>query len=1049
MNLKNRRLSLFLSICLLCCNLAFAGLSKHSTPSVLTTIPQNTFTPLSLFAEGASAGPGQEFCLDITTANFDSIVSMQFTMNWDTAVMKFVSASLVDMPDQSTFGFGATNACSLGVLAVSWNAIQDTMGFVSVPDGTVLFELCFMALGEVNDCTPLAFSGSPLTIEVTNECSNGADIGLNSSDGTICVIEPIGLISTMYTHVNCANAGEGAIDLTFEGGTPPYTYQWSGPDLLDPGTEDLSNLVDGTYYLTLTDASMTPIVRLDTFEINGNYDIAVANAGADTSMNCYNNNGQIELSGSSDPDDSDIFYEWFTNDGNIVSGTFTLSPDIDAPGTYYLRTFNNFSNCSDTSAVFVADNTIPPFVDAGATINLNCSQSMPLLNGTNSDQGPEMEYSWIATNGGNIVNGDSTLTPMIDAPGIYTLEVFNSLSGCTGSGFVEITQDSNLPTAVAGEDTLLTCAVPQIVLSGAGSSVGNNYAYQWSSDNGNMILNATTLSPTISAPGTYLLVVSDGLCADSAMVVVSDGQLEPSVNAGDPILLTCSTFAGLLDGTNSTQGAGYAYEWTTINGNISEGENTLTPLVDDCGLYTLHVTNLLTGCIGSSSVLVDCDTVPPVIELGEEQFLSCVDSIVTIDASNSSVGPDFTYTWNTVFGNIVSGLGTTVITVNDAGLYGLLIEDDSNGCIALNSVLVSFDTLAPMADAGQAVTIECGDPILLNGNNSTQGDSILYLWTTFNGSITLDPATTTPTIDAGGEYIIWVTNENNGCVATDTVLVDGAAPLEDALLEVDSVLCGNETALTGNLPFNASGIWTSSNPNDFIENPMSGNTLVMDLESGWHTFFWVLSTPECPDYDLDSMQVFVEGTPDAIEDQFDLSGYTTTHEINLLENDDTSPVQEWTLGLVSTPEAGELADLGNGLFEFTFPAGYFGIQSFEYALCNEFCPDQCDTTTVLLNISEPIDTITDIPNGITPNGDGMNDAFIIPEIKKNPELYPDNELLVYNRWGDVVYKSKPYNNDWQGNNNSGNELPQGTYYYLLRLNVAEGAIFQGDITILR
>ena len=86
-----------------------------------------------------------------------------------------------------------------------------------------------------------------------------------------------------------------------------------------------------------------------------------------------------------------------------------------------------------------------------------------------------------------------------------------------------------------------------------------------------------------------------------------------------------------------------------------------------------------------------------------------------------------------------------------------------------------------------------------------------------------------------------------------------------------------------------------------------------------------------------------------------------------------------------------------------------------------------------------------MPNAITPNGDGKNDALRIDGI----EQYPNNELVIFNRWGDVLYKAKPYLNDWQGVNQTGGELPEGTYYYVLRLNVNDGKIMKGNMTILR
>jgi large repetitive protein len=75
--------------------------------------------------------------------------------------------------------------------------------------------------------------------------------------------------------------------------------------------------------------------------------------------------------------------------------------------------------------------------------------------------------------------------------------------------------------------------------------------------------------------------------------------------------------------------------------------------------------------------------------------------------------------------------------------------------------------------------------------------------------------------------------------------------------------------------------------------------------------------------------------------------------------------------------------------------------------------------------------------------------FYIDLIEFNPEKYDKAELLVYNRWGEIVYQSKPYKNDWAGTNKSNQLLPQGTYYYILRLSVQNGVVLDGEVTILK
>ena len=83
----------------------------------------------------------------------------------------------------------------------------------------------------------------------------------------------------------------------------------------------------------------------------------------------------------------------------------------------------------------------------------------------------------------------------------------------------------------------------------------------------------------------------------------------------------------------------------------------------------------------------------------------------------------------------------------------------------------------------------------------------------------------------------------------------------------------------------------------------------------------------------------------------------------------------------------------------------------------------------------------DINNVFTPNGDGQNDTWTI----KNIDTFRENELFIYNRWGNEVYTTKNYTNDWNGS-----DLAEGTYFYTLKVKICEDWFeFNGYVTILR
>jgi gliding motility-associated-like protein len=103
-----------------------------------------------------------------------------------------------------------------------------------------------------------------------------------------------------------------------------------------------------------------------------------------------------------------------------------------------------------------------------------------------------------------------------------------------------------------------------------------------------------------------------------------------------------------------------------------------------------------------------------------------------------------------------------------------------------------------------------------------------------------------------------------------------------------------------------------------------------------------------------------------------------------------------------------------------------------------------------LTISSDADGIDpQVYNAVTPNGDGMNETFVFDILNLRPDDFPDNEIIIFNRWNDIIYQAKPYNNEWAGTLEDGTPVPEGTYYYILRLNIGEGDIIRGDVTVIR
>jgi gliding motility-associated-like protein len=96
--------------------------------------------------------------------------------------------------------------------------------------------------------------------------------------------------------------------------------------------------------------------------------------------------------------------------------------------------------------------------------------------------------------------------------------------------------------------------------------------------------------------------------------------------------------------------------------------------------------------------------------------------------------------------------------------------------------------------------------------------------------------------------------------------------------------------------------------------------------------------------------------------------------------------------------------------------------------------DECDVKDIV------------VPKGFSPNGDNINDTWVI----ENIEHFPNNKIIVFNRWGNKVLETNNYQNDWDGKSTKGGgskRLPVGPYLYIIELNESGYAPVQGWIYI--
>ena len=118
-----------------------------------------------------------------------------------------------------------------------------------------------------------------------------------------------------------------------------------------------------------------------------------------------------------------------------------------------------------------------------------------------------------------------------------------------------------------------------------------------------------------------------------------------------------------------------------------------------------------------------------------------------------------------------------------------------------------------------------------------------------------------------------------------------------------------------------------------------------NLKEGDNQIFWTLSYKGCKNYSRDSMIIRREDAVlDAKDDEYTIAFNSKLEQVNLLGNDFLGDISSYEIKLMNQPENGVLT-FENGLAQYQPNANFFGMDVFEYEICNTNCPDKCDRAT--------------------------------------------------------------------------------------------------------
>lgn len=1037
-----------------------------------TTVTQDANIPI------ANAGPVRTIDCQTLTVQLDgseSSLGAQYKYLWIGTPGSFLTDSTFIAPEVNaggTYTLQVTDTVNNCVSTSSVTVFLDTIAPQAMPLAPSFISCSqpeIVLLGGVSDLgSGIAFgwtsSTSPFSITPQGDA-------LVSEPGTFCLVQSNILNGCKDT--TCVDVFENTIPPVADAGSDfaldceqtsamldgtnsstgtNFIYNWvalSGTDPTDETTLTPSISSAGEYLVIVTD-TINGCMEMDTVMVTQSDDYPIVEAGANGTITCYDPEITLDASlvSSSGPD---FMIEWVAGLGSgIVSGDNTLTPIVDEPGPYILTITNINNNCSATDQVLVSSNNTPPIaMVVQDSLEFECDETSLVLDATGTTT-TGVQYLW-KTVDGLISEGDTTLMPTVASGGHYSFCVTNPNNGCADTTTVFVDALNPAPDVIVDFPMNITCVVTQVTLDATGSTLLPNQIYEWTTNqNGNFVSGQNTMTPIVDAPAVYTFLVTDTItgCMYGAGAIVVNDSTSVMVDAMADGNIDCQTDTINLEAMVTTTSIHVVNAWSTTNGNILTTDTTQLMIQADAGgIYQFIATDTLTGCADTAIVEIINDTNPPTANAGMDTEILCNVTSVFLDGSASSSGIPFVYLWTTTNGNIIGSATEPMLEVDLVGTYILQVTDTTNNCVATDTV-ETFNSQAVVAFANTPVELDCGMlSIELDGTGSSTGPNVVYLWTG-TGAV-VDETTLTPEVSTAGTYTLSVMDNVTGCSAMTTVEVTFNNSFPNADAGPDFTSCENIETMAANLPTDATGIWLSLG-SAIPTNPSSPTSEITNLQPGENILVWTLSAIGCPEYSSDTVIVTLENAPLAQDDSYVVEENGVL-DFNVGSND--SPANGLFQTLTNVVN-GTLVDNNTGIYTYTPTPEFFGLEEFEYELCSDACPDVCDIATVSISVTErippPIDSLIEQEhNTITPNDDGLNDFFVFDILEEYPNDFVNNEFIVFNRWGSIVYNVKPYNNNWNGTNNNGKPLPEGTYYYILRLDFNAGLIIKGDVTILR
>jgi gliding motility-associated-like protein len=572
--------------------------------------------PLSVDMSEYTVQKGDTVCVDVSVTNFKDMRGVQYMLKWDPKIVQYIDVKLKkvlnpDLVPGGTISFDDKGGFSI----VSWtNSVLSGPG-LTLPANSVIYTMCFKAIGNAGTNSPLTLStvDSDLEVTIVDTYTDRRVTGKSAVAGKAGKINISDFGAKPIIVGDKCGTKQGSISITPSGGTAPYTVTWVGADPANVavtgtttvaavgGVANITGLIKGNYSVKISDSSSPAKVISQTSVVAG-VDELIVSFKTPTDPTCFGDkNGEIEIKtatgGTPITTLSPVPYQikWSTTDVN-VSKISKL-----AAGTYSV-TITDKNGCTSDAKTNIGVNKLvitPTVVDASCSGKADGSISVVATGGTPNVS--SYKYQW-------------TAPPAIEAPntsrtniknGKYYLTVTDK-NGCFVKDSIFVKAKKTL--AITPTVTNVRCnggnnASIVVVPTTIGAPASLPYIYTWSPNAASTIATADKLR---AGTYTFKLTDADNCNLDTSFILVQPNKIEITLRANSKKDETCSPGS---DGAAAVDVKGgtptYSYAWS--------GTPSSTDAISKVkkGTYKVSVTDK-NGCLDSLRIDISSPKSPTI-----------------------------------------------------------------------------------------------------------------------------------------------------------------------------------------------------------------------------------------------------------------------------------------------------------------------------------------------------------------------------------------------------------------------------------------------------